>query len=102
MAKSDAKPHITRRQAENVRAAIKVGMIVDRLQKAAMGEIEMKNSELNAAKLLLDKTLPSLQAVEQTVKDDGPKSLEEINERIRSILQANPRLARELAEFSEH
>ncbi len=54
MAKPDAKPHLTRRQAENVRAAIKVGNIVDRLEKAVAGEITMTPTQVQAAKILLD------------------------------------------------
>jgi hypothetical protein len=91
MAKPDAKPSITRRQAENVRAAIKVGNIINRLQKAAMGEVEMTPTQLNAAKLLLDKTLPSLCATEIS-QPEPQRTREELVETLQSMVRANPEL----------
>ena len=100
LAKPDAKPHITRRQAENVRAAIKVGNIVNRLQKAAMGEIDVTPTQLNAAKVLLDKCLPNLTATEIT-EQVPEQSLEELEERLRQMIAQNPKLL-ELIEPLKH
>ncbi len=68
MARPDANPHLTRRQAENVRAAIKVGNIVDRLEKCAAGDIQMTPTQVQAAKILVDKCIPSLQATDMRVQ----------------------------------
>ena len=45
---------------ERVRERIKVGQIVDRVQKCALGSVEMTNTEFQAAKLLINKTIPDL------------------------------------------
>ena len=54
---------------EMLRKRIQTGKILDRVQKAAKGEIEMSNIELQAAKLLLDKAMPSMQAVQQEISE---------------------------------
>ena len=43
---------------------IKSSMIVDRLHKCLLGEIEMSSSQIQAARILLNKVLPDLKAVE--------------------------------------
>ena len=54
---------------EQLRARIKTGNILDRVQKHSLGQIQMSNSELQAAKLLLDKAMPSMQAVQQEISE---------------------------------
>ena len=46
-----------------VRAIITAGMLVDRLQDFVLGDCELTNGQINAAKLLLDRVLPPLQAL---------------------------------------
>ena len=60
-------------------ARIKSGKILARMQKAAMGEIEVTSQEIAAAKLVLGKVLPDLKAVEQTIKDERKKTREQID-----------------------
>lgn len=45
---------------ERVRERIKVAKIVSRVQDCALGKVEMSNTELQAAKLLINKTIPDL------------------------------------------
>ena len=73
MANSDHDPKLTRRQAENARAAIQVGAIINRLKKAADGDIEMSPAQIKAAQILLDKSLPTLQSIESTQIEDKPE-----------------------------
>jgi len=47
------------RNAESVRQRIKVGQLVDRVQKHALGETQMSKSELNAARFLINKRMPN-------------------------------------------
>lgn len=54
------------RQVESWRTGIQVGMIRNRLHKCVRGEIEMTYVQLGAAKILLDKAIPSLTSVEHT------------------------------------
>lgn len=59
------------RHIDDVRAKIQASQIVNRLTKCAMGEIDLTPSQVNAAKTLLDKVLPNLQAVDLTVEKDN-------------------------------
>jgi hypothetical protein len=54
------------RHDEDTRLRIKVGNILNRLEKAYNGEIELSQTQVNIAKLLLAKVLPDLSSVEHT------------------------------------
>ena len=45
---------------QRLRERIKTGQIVGRVQRCALGEEEMTNVEFQAAKLLINKTIPDL------------------------------------------
>ena len=53
--------------AHEWRERIRTGVIIDRLQKHALGEVEMTASQVRAAELLLKRTWPERQAVAMTV-----------------------------------
>jgi len=67
------------KHSEKTREKIKTSQLVNRLQAYIMGEpdpktgepVEMKPAQVNAAKVLLDKTLPSLSMadIQQTTTD---------------------------------
>jgi hypothetical protein len=87
MATRDKDPKLTRRQAENARAAIKVGMLLERLQRAAGGEIELSPTQIKSAQILLDKSLPTLQAIESTQVEDKPEmSAEDVDQLLRDMI----------------
>jgi len=50
--------------------AIKAGILLDRTNRAALGEIEMTKEQLAAAKLFLSKTMPDLKATEHSGEVD--------------------------------
>ena len=52
---------------ERQRANIKTGVLVKRLRDHAVGEIEMSSTQIQAARILLNKTLPDLKAIEQAI-----------------------------------
>ena len=52
------------RHDESVRLKIKVGRIIDELHRHYFGERDMSATQLAAAKILLAKAIPDLQAVE--------------------------------------
>ena len=57
---------------ERLRERIQVGQILTRVQGCALGNIEMTSTEFQAAKLLINKTIPDLPAISQdqsAVKD---------------------------------
>ena len=52
-----------------LRRRIQTGKILTRVQQHSLGMIDMKPSELSAAKLLLDKAMPSMQAVQSEISE---------------------------------
>lgn len=64
-----------RSHQDDVRAKIGVSQITNRLQKHIDGEIELTATQIQAARILLDKSLPNLQATEHSGKDGGPLEL---------------------------
>ena len=66
------------RAAELTRARIQATKLVDRLQKCAMGEVEMSPAQLKSAEILLKKSLPDLSSVELTGNDEAPVRLQGI------------------------
>lgn len=63
---------IGKQHADKTRQKIQVTQIVHRLNKCALGDIEMKANELRAAEILLKKSLPDLQSVSISGDDGGP------------------------------
>ena len=57
--------------AEAVRARIRAGGIMKRLEDHIVGKVEMKNSQVTAALGLLKKVVPDLQSTEHTGKNGG-------------------------------
>lgn len=85
--KKDADPKLTRRQAENARAAIQVGVIIDRLAKASRGELDLTPTQIKASQILLDKSLPTLQAIESTQIEDKPElAAEDVEALLRDLI----------------
>jgi len=72
--------------------AEKGGAVMDILTEHVVGERDMSPSQVAAAKVVLDKCVPSLQAVEYRLLDADGLSEEEIIERIRAIVAENPKL----------
>lgn len=84
----DKNPELTKRQADNARAAIQVGVILQRLQECAKGQIEMSPTQVKAAQILLDKSLPTLQAIDQVIQVEAPPiTPEEIEDMLKAMLR---------------
>jgi hypothetical protein len=63
------------RLSEEWRERIRTAGILERLEKAAMGETEVTPTQLKAAEIVLRKTLPDLARTEVTGDDGGPQEL---------------------------
>lgn len=48
---------------------------MQRLEKAALGELEIDSNQLKAAEIVLRKTLPDLARQEVTGQDGGPQQI---------------------------
>ncbi len=82
---------------ERTRAKIQTTQLVKRLENHALGtkddqgnDVKLDNSQVTAIKVLIDKTIPSLQAVTLTGPDEGPIKLElltdgELDDRIAQL-----------------
>ena len=92
--KKDADPHLTRRQAENARAAIKVGGLITRLQQHVDGKIEMSPTAVKASQILLGKVLPDQTRIE-TEETGPPMSVTEIREQLVQMIASDPTLLEE-------
>lgn len=80
-----------------MRARIKVGILLAKLDKDATGEEKLTEGQRASIKLLLDKAMPTLQAVEQTqlepaalVTKDGEREM------LQALITQHPDLVQEL------
>jgi len=60
------------RHQDLVRTKIQASVILNRLTKCVQGKIEMSAVQVAAARILLDKSVPSLQSTEVSGKGGGP------------------------------
>ena len=89
---SDVKKLTTRQQTDlRAKTMMRVGKLIPRLADCAEGNIEMTMPQLKAAEMLLNRTVPTLAAV-QIVEDKDTENLsrEEIEARIKQKLEDNP------------
>ncbi len=63
---------LNRMHSEQVRAKIQASVLIDRLQKHVTGEIEMTPSQITAAQVLLDRSVPKLSQIQHTGDADNP------------------------------
>lgn len=78
---------------DNWRDKIKAGVIMDRLAKHHLGQLEkpLDPTQIKAAEVILSRLVPSLSAVEQTTHQTG-RSKEEILRDIKDLITAKPDL----------
>jgi hypothetical protein len=60
---------------ERLRERIQAGQIVSRVQRCALGEIEMTSIQFQAAKLLINKTIPDL----PTTQHEGGQGAQDVS-----------------------
>jgi hypothetical protein len=59
---------LNRRHQDLVRAKIQASQIINRLRKHIEGEVELSATQVRAAEILLNKSLPNLQATEAVIE----------------------------------
>jgi len=64
------------RHSEMVREKIRASVLIDRLQKHVVGEIEMTATQIAAANTLLDRSVPKLSQIQHVGDDDQPVRIE--------------------------
>lgn len=63
---------LNKRHSELVRAKIQASVLLHRLHKCAIGELELTPVQLAAANSLLDRSVPKLSQIQHTGQDGGP------------------------------
>lgn len=71
--------------ADKTKRLIQASQLLNRLFSHANGEIEMTQSQVNAAKVVIGKAIPDLKAVE--ISGDPDKPLAVITEIVRKIVK---------------
>lgn len=80
------------------KAKIRAAFAADKLEAYLNGEEELDSTKVAACKILIDKGLPSLQAVESTEVNQFDKmSEDELREQVRALITLHPWLIREFA-----
>lgn len=95
--KPDSNPKLTRRQAENARAAIQTAKLIQLLEQNATGKIELTAARVKSIQILLSKVLPDMQQVE-TVETEAPRTMDEIRAQLVELVKADPDLLAYLVE----
>lgn len=62
--------------SDMVRQKIQASVLVDRLHKHASGELEMTASQIRAAEILLDRSVPKLSQVQHSGDAEQPLKME--------------------------
>lgn len=60
------------RHSDMVRQKIQASVLIDRLTKHANGEIEMSSTQVRAAEVLLDRSVPKLSQIQHSGDEDNP------------------------------
>lgn len=63
------------RHQEEVRTKIQASQLINRLTNHALGKVDMTATQVQAVRILLDKSLPNLAAVEHSGDADNPVAL---------------------------
>lgn len=63
---------LTKRQADNAKDAIRTGLLLKRLQDHVLNDKKMTSSQIDAARILLKKTLPDLAVTQFRGDEDNP------------------------------
>lgn len=69
---------LTKRLADQTRDSIQTSMLIKRLCNHALGECEMSNTQVRAAEILLNKTLPNLKSSDDSLTVEGELGVREI------------------------
>lgn len=66
---------LNRMHSEQVRAKIQASVLIERLHSHVVGDLEMTSSQIEAAKALLDRSVPKLSQIQHTGDEDEPVRL---------------------------
>ena len=69
---------------QKVRDRIKVGVLIQRLTDHMLGKLDLTQTQIRAAEILLKKSVPDLQSIDATVKGDSahPVAITEVQAKL--------------------
>jgi hypothetical protein len=73
---------LNKHHSDMVRQKIQASVIIDRLHKHLMGKLDMSATQLKAADLLLERSVPKLAQIQHTGADGGPVQYQEVVRKI--------------------
>ena len=68
---------------DEIRAKIQTSQLINRLTDHAFGKVELEQTQVQAIKILLGKSLSDLSAVQLTGPDNGPVQVEQVGWNVR-------------------
>ena len=93
---------LNRRQAENARNDIKVGLIIRKFNDCVEGLITLTREQINAGGKLLDKAVPALQSIEQTnINPTDGLNEQQLKGMLKELIKADPSILADILE-SDH
>ena len=73
---------LNRHHSDMVRQKIQASVILSRLHNHLMGKLELTSTQLKAAEVLLDRSVPKLAQIQHTGPDGGPVQFQEVLRKI--------------------
>lgn len=70
--------------ADKTKRLIQASQLINRLNSHALGEVEMTQSQVNAAKIVIGKVIPDLKSIELSGDADNPIAYSEV---VRTIVK---------------
>ena len=67
---------INPRHSDEIRAKIQAGVLIDRLHKHAVGKLKMTATQIKAADILLERSVPKLSQIQMDTNIKGKVELE--------------------------
>lgn len=80
---------LNRRHQDAIRQKIQAGVLIDRLHKAAMGDIEVTTAQIRSAEILLNKSIPNLQNVSVDGGEDSEGNVLPVSINVELVKSAN-------------
>lgn len=75
---------------EEIRAKIETTKILNLLGQHVKDEVKMESTQIRAAEILLNKTIPNLSAIEQSISPDSVDVIEELFKFVRNTSRTIP------------
>lgn len=73
---------LNKRHTDEIRQKIQASVLIDRLHKVAVGQLEMTQQQIKATEILLDRSVSKLQAIQISGDEENPLAVSTIVRKI--------------------